>query len=762
VAQAQCADSKAGEGRPVTSSRAGRGERAPLAGPDGVNAERAWAARQWLAWTVAVWTAFVGISLSRVDAPRAAAPGARLRAAGLGAPAKVPAGSGPQGSGLTLTLPAWVGATRCHLERSGTVVAEREARDQVLPCPATGGLLRCDFGAAEPVDAPLADVCRTARLPLTPARRASVAMDPVETVIIQWLELAREGEVRLLATRVMASTGLAEVSVASRPYRFVRVVRAGAAPVTVAASELLRAGRWRVPPRQPGGEIVARIEAARVLPATYRLRGPMAVEVTPRDTWFAISGLRPGLYQVLPVYEGALTGHPMLAEVRDEDSTVVVIQGEAVGGVRLAADVGVCAQSSELRLAQVVERPGLSRPAAIRSVAALPAASGCEWRVTGLAPGRYRATLLGSSGTVVGADFQVFVQELTEVSLRHPGVTVSGRVRLNDRPLGDARIEFTAVGRPGRLPVVADVDAAGQFFATLPEPGRYHVRLLRRKQVILGQTDEIEVEAGPNLFDWALTGGSIALRIHGWDRQPRLLVRMILERPSTPQTVMFTTEVDHDDLYPSRFEGLAFGTYRVAVLQQDRSSPRVLRASREARVTLEPGHADATVDVELLENRAVLVVRDEAGAPVRGAQVTPVPSFDERSPGVFSLNSVARGTPLRIRAPGLVPTCRLAPGEGVLAVVLRRGRPVVLEFSRPTTPTPGYLLLDGSECPVPLSLFEAHALPPAHDGVARTRVENFPPAGGVTFLWMPTGERQALVVAEGDRVRIEIPGARRR
>lgn len=665
------------------------------------------------------------------------------------------------GSVVDVALPAWVGTARCRVERLGAVVTEVSGPAQRFACPSAGELVRCDFEAAEPVDVALADVCRAGRLPLAHARRVSVENRSAEALGVQWLAITGEGELRLLATRAFAPVETLDLRVAPRPDRFVRIVRAGASPVTVAATEVLKGAGWRIPARQPGGEVVGRIESARVLPIRYRLQGPLAVEVEPRGTWLAAAGLRPGLYRMLPVYEGGPTGQPLAVAVREGDSSVVLVRAEAVGAVRFTVDPSLCAQTSELRVSRFIERADAAEPVAEQAVATLVTTAGCDCSLAGLAAGRYRATLMGPTGTVAGEQFRVAVQETVEVLLLDAGVSVSGRVVLNDRPLGDVRLEFFPFGRAGRAVATAEVDATGQYLATLPAPGRYHVRLLRGKRVLLGQTRDLEVSLGPNTLDWSLTGGSLALRVHGWDRQPRLFVRVLLEGAPRPQTVMFTGQISEADLYPSRLEGLAFGTYRVLVFQQEPSFPRIVRTSREARVTLDAEHPDRTVEVELLENRATLVVRDEEGAAVHGARLTPGAQEVELSPGVFSLRSVPPGTPVRVWAPGLVPACRLAASEGTLEVVLRRGRPVELRFSRATSPTPGYLLIDGWDCPVPLSLFEAHPLPPTDEGATRTRIENFPTADPVTFLWMRTGERQRLVVREGEPVFVRLPGGGR-
>jgi hypothetical protein len=181
-----------------------------------------------------------------------------------------------------------------------------------------------------------------------------------------------------------------------------------------------------------------------------------------------------------------------------------------------------------------------------------------------------------------------------------------------------------------------------------------------------------------------------------------------------------------NDVGEARWEGLGFGRYSVSAGQRD-------LVSDIKTVMLAPTHPQASVDLELQENRTILILRDESGNRIRGVRFPSTSSaIPEIAPGEYSLQAVVPGTPLLILpAQGFVPLCRTVALNQTLEILASRGRTVTVQLPTRNMPTldfrAGSLLgIPGADCPVGLSSFEFEKLPTSEDQPSRFVIFNFP------------------------------------
>ena len=209
---------------------------------------------------------------------------------------------------VDVTLPDRGAEARCGVQRDGQTIAQQQGRRLVFQCPATSELISCDFVNAEPTDVPLATVCRTHFIPTQSAEEVRIVVKAPVLLTIAWLSGSGRPDMPILATRQRMVEQFISMPVARSFDRFVRFSRPGFAPVTVAAADLIGAAGWVLPDPLPGGELFVRVQSALVSPQAYRLSGPIATVLQPKDGVVVARGLPAGLYQLTPVYAGGKPG----------------------------------------------------------------------------------------------------------------------------------------------------------------------------------------------------------------------------------------------------------------------------------------------------------------------------------------------------------------------------------------------------------------------------------------------------------------------
>jgi hypothetical protein len=649
--------------------------------------------------------------------------------------------------------------------RDDRVILDRTGGVQTFQCPATTERVSCDLTAAEPFDVPLADVCRTRALPIQRAVAATIVTDEPGAVVVEWLDMPLAGPGGTRTTRRLVLGASTTVYVSRSADRMLRLSRAGTSPITVPAVALTTGRPWKLPRFPAGGGLFARRKPAVVSPDVYRLTGPWSGDLTATNYGtVGRPGLPHGTYQLVPSYKGGTVGKAVPLRIVEGSSTAVILQTENVGAVDVGADPEVCGKASEFRL----ERRILTTDAdaggiMIRPVTRQPVGD-CFPSVGGLAPGTYRASFANEQGAIAARDVRVRAQEIARVFLARAQATVSGHVLLNNRPLAGVSVELRPAGNRVAQPFVSETDGAGQYSIDVDLPGTYDGRLRAQSAPMLGRGKTIAVREGANSCDWDLTGGTLTLTLTGWDRTRTVSIYLnaAVGSSSGGPDKGSGMLLRGDEELPIRIPGLPFGTYRA------RANESRGRVSSIRSATLSKAHPEGTIDLELIDNNAILAVVDEAGQPIPGSRLRwwprDTPPGEELEPGRFSLQDVPVGQELRVRADALAPACRVvATAAGELQVTLHTGRAAHVWFSRPYSGVPpgALLAIPGSDCPVLLSEFNYHVVSEADSSSVHLVFDNFPDTGGLVFVWRADNTRTPIVMEPDGSVRITLPPPRR-
>ena len=121
------------------------------------------------------------------------------------------------------------------------------------------------------------------------------------------------------------------------------------------------------------------------------------------------------------------------------------------------------------------------------------------------------------------------------------------------------------------------------------------------------------------------------------------------------------------------------------------------------------------------------------------------------------MDGVAPGTPMRIRAGGLVPVCRTAPRNEAIDITLVPGRSVLLQFSAPDMASLGsdaasLVGVSSSDCPIPLASFNYAKVPTSENEPSRFMIHNFPSVDG--FVLATPERRQQMIVPESGIINV--------
>lgn len=599
-------------------------------------------------------------------------------------------------------------------------------------------------------------------------RTVTIATDGTEPVRIEWLVLARDGTVSADRTATIAPGQRSiQVSIVPAANRFVSFRRAGSSPVTVGAIDLARARRWELPAIGAGGEIVVVFEPAAVVP--IRIVMPSAANrVVAREDRFAVSmaGLEAGRHTWSPVYDGGIAGAVSAAIVTDGQTTFVRVPPANVGAVEIEPG-GACDYYGEIGIYRLEPNENPNLTPARRRVAQVEAPWTCAGTIGGLAPGPYEAYVRGANGTVRTARVDVVEQSVVRATVAEALYRVSGRVTLNDKPFSGKEIQFLRQGAPAINAARVEIDGGGSYTVDLPEPGEYRVNLFEGRMAIPGRRSVVSVMEAYTIFDWKLQGGDLTVRLEGWQRQQSIRVQVLLtpesEDPGIGQVNTSRIVSVHDD-NPFVIPAVPAGQLKVWATSAGNDEPYL--TSAQETLTLSKDRPDDEVVLHLRDGGLTVRLFDGLGTPVSGAHLSSTVRADRPSQavevesGVYRLERTIPGFSFYIRAPALVPICRVVPGGREMEAVVAAGRAVQIRFSRPVRgQPPGEVAgLAGSECPVPLSLFDGNGLGGSPDGTwDRLVLRNFPSVGSPAFIWRSTGERQPMVVDSDGVIRITLP-----
>jgi len=608
-----------------------------------------------------------------------------------------------------------------------------------IPCLRRPQLVRCDGASLEPKDIPLGDACRNETVQLALGAPGTLAVSIPTEVAAEWLNVTESGDTATIARRVLRVHESAPVRLARLSGRFLRLHRPGVSPVTVSARDFLDNQPWQLPAARPGGELFGRVERAAVAPSGIALRGPWTGFVQRTADYVAIQGLPAGQYEVAPIYDGGISGRPSLYTVNSELTTLMPLRRSDLGGVNIKLNSS-CDPVSELTL-QRVTGPVPPEVLTLREiVASLPPNDHCHWVVGGLPPGSYVAASRLKGGSSESGKFQIHSQQWTEVSIPAPtSVRVTSRVLYNGRPWVGRTLLFTHDAVSARSECV--VDEGGICDVALDVAGDYTVIL--RGEGIAPQRRALRFKEGLNSLAWETRGGTLTVRVDASRGFQKTIVEVNSNTASGGQIGSF--EGPRGEL---RWEGLPFGTYSASAHQDD-------LVSLKASATLTENAPDVTVDIELLENRSFVRIRDRNGMPIESAAFRSQSLLarpKEIGPGIYSLGAFAAGSTLRVRGGReLVPSCFRVPKSDTLDVVLLPARVITIAFTdvaaRDAVLQRGALSLPDSQgCLIPLSDFNWEQSQ-AKGQFVTVRVDNFPLDDNITLII--DGDSRPLRVAAG-------------
>jgi hypothetical protein len=516
------------------------------------------------------------------------------------------------------------------------------------------------------------------------------------------------------------------------------------------AARLVGPAPWRLPDPRAGGELVALIESAAVLPIAYRIKGP-GMRTIDRDgdnpgdidghdphtsTLFA-RGLAAGAYDIVPIYQGGLTGDPVPIVVQPTKSTIVRLRPEAVGEAFVTAQRASCEMATLFGLSSVTQGVAGTHRESVFHTADVAA---CHWTVAGLKAGRYDAWLRGAASGAGTQDIDIPAQGRVSIAIAAPSVNLTGRVTHGDDAATNLTLVF-ALDKSG-FSATTVTDADGAYTLAVDRPGDYRVMLhdeakheMRRARVV----------SGDNTVNFTIKrGGSLRARVLNPQDDDQVAVEIRRKDASN----LISSKGVKDGAREAKWEALDFGTYEVFARQGS-------FASDIKAVVIDENHPEATVDLTLNDNRATLTLRDDGGQPVPEARFYfLIPQPPQVSPGVYELRGIAPGSTLRMRATSgvLVPACRVVPRNESMDVVMTTGRAVTLQFSEPIKSLgdqAGYLTgLAGSDCPVPLTDFASTPLTPNAPNSSHFLISNFPPDARVTLIDL-RGERVLVPGPDG-------------
>jgi len=667
-------------------------------------------------------------------------------------------------SSVIIAVPAWAGDVGCRVTRLDTVIAKQRGPSLKFECPAGAEIISCDGPNIEPLDVPLTDVCRSRSLEFGEASVATVSSGATIDGVIRWLDLSKPNHLRIVATRAVVFDRPVAVRVQSRSERYVSFSRLGASPVTVPASALLSRGEWRLPPMQRGGELLVVAEAAAVMPRAIRVPTYPTPFAWGSSRVLSIYGLRTGTPEVVPIFDGGGAGTPVPTTISAGESSFLYVPKGNVGAVALSADSAECGRASSLS----IDRTGQTRSGQRAHVVMLTDLKRCEWVVAGLEPGSYRASLRSPVGSGGSAEFAIAAHQTETVALPAPAVTLLGRVRYNGRPVGKLRVNVFRPGVAGSDSTTTDGD--GRYSLRLDRPGSYSLSVQSASGMTFPQLRKLNLKNGPNTDEWMLTGGSIAVRVHGGD--PGKPVNVELQGPGA----VLRNTLERGERTVER-HGLPFAVYRVFATQEDEVAPRVSREPKLA--TLTESAAAASVDLTLVPGTSLLIVTREEGVPVTDAQLSgvsrsgfslmrlPRQKTSESASGRYSLAHYAPGTEIQVVVPGdFVPVCRIAPFNQTIEVHVTKGRELQVQL-----PTPGVTRLSpllggvagarGSDCAIPWSAFRATPLP-SPSRASRLLIHNFPVSASLMWeMSVPVRQQRQIRIPDTGPLVLDLSRASR-
>lgn len=260
---------------------------------------------------------------------------------------------------VRLQIPDWVTNPRCAVSGGRGDPAPLRGSELTFTCtvalrpsPADPAppVVSCDFVGAEPVEVPLADLCRTRTLPPQRSKEVAVTSEIAVDLTVEWVDFP-VGPARTLAARNyrLAAGAPLTLEVARTDGGFLRFSRQGAPPANVSRLDVPTLKPRPLPSPVPGGEWFARVEPASIVAERYRVTGPWSGELRPSARPIvARQGLPAGDHQIVPVYRGGPNGRPIAVRIVNAQANVGVLSHEAVRAVAPTAGTSSAWRAGDL------------------------------------------------------------------------------------------------------------------------------------------------------------------------------------------------------------------------------------------------------------------------------------------------------------------------------------------------------------------------------------------------------------------------------
>lgn len=299
------------------------------------------------------------------------------------------------------------------------------------------------------------------------------------------------------------------------------------------------------------------------------------------------------------------------------------------------------------------------------------------------------------------------------------GGDVSGVVTINGQPLVNQLLVLTPADLKSPR-ITVRTDANGRYGARVERDAVHHV-----VGVIDGRTlPPTDVHLAPGRADAnvSYSAGILHLRVPEAAQSDPLTILVRLANG--------TTETRTQRQGEWRLVPLPFGDYVISALTNNGLVSEAIKIER-----LSPERPEANVTFNLVPSHFDVTLAAPEGAPVPAVSMTAWFGVRLRvtmtplSQGRYRVSGMPPGTELQIQpTTGFAPACRLAPLNGQLFVDLSRGRSTYVVFERLGVYGPSGTIsgAEGSDCPVPFTLYRYTKIPGNRQGFAWGRVDNFP------------------------------------
>jgi hypothetical protein len=539
---------------------------------------------------------------------------------------------------------------------------------------------------------------------------------PARTVVLEgpagWggrLEWRREDPdaTAKLASREARTEGTAAKVPVARVDRVLRLLRAGSSPVSFFLPGSEPEPVRTVPQPQTGGEIYVALPHRRLVPERLELcRGDRTIALFPEAVQgrYALPGVRPGSYQLVPGWRGGIRGEAIPVTVAAEETTELLpLPLPPVGAVEILIGEELCTEEDTFPRRLELSGLTLTQGAIQKSADPLwqtevdPGA--CDFWLEGVPPGSYQVVLarytLAERELLAWADLTVEEDGLTTIALDRGDTSVHGVVKYSD---GEPFVHGWVVFSQGTREIETELDALGRYEIQLPAPGTYQVAVTFPRYYPL-VTREVRLPTSAGRLDFEITGGSIDLSIRREDgAEIDEIVQFSISAVGGGPAFGKSGFLRPQEIEDAHLDQLPFD-----------QRLRVTAATRSGWVAEPPGEVELSEDaprqpVDLLLRKIEYRIRvvDETGTPVRGAEVQlGIVALVEEAPGEFRGPLGAPGTMLRVVPPaGLSPYCRTIDSNPDQVVELAAA-PFPAEVWLEGNPTPPRVAIEGlpgSDC----------------------------------------------------------------